>query len=77
MLSMGPVKGLLLLNGKIGMLDDVDIVATDEAMVDVSIVAERRLFLRQLPSTVYPLDAANSYHHKYAYIRCTQTINTK
>lgn len=40
MLSIVPVEGLWLLNGKIGMLDDVDVVTTGEAMVDVSVGAE-------------------------------------
>jgi len=34
------------------MLDDVDVISTDEATVEVSVGVEWRLFLLQLPPTV-------------------------
>jgi len=77
MLFITPIERLCLLDWKIGMLADVDVIATDEATVDVSVETEWRLFLRQLPLTVSPLDAANNYHHKRAYIKYTQMINMK
>lgn len=68
MLPITPVEGLRLLNCKIGMLDGVDVIASviDEVMVDVSVGVEWRLFLRQIPLTVSPPDAANSYQNKCA-----------